>query len=128
MTRIYVCRKGKKKYSPEAYSQSRFCLNCGTYLTSRIVVSSRSHRRIEAPETGVESIASENQWLPRGYEERKGQVKFIEEATKALESNKVFLGSSFKSKTFLFQDLIELLFNPLTSILEKKSLAFKVLK
>ncbi|UCC58247.1 MAG: ATP-dependent DNA helicase [Candidatus Bathyarchaeum sp.] len=94
MTRIYVCRKCKKKYSPEAYSQSRFCLNCGTYLTARIVVSSRPHRRVKAPETGVESTASENQWLPRGYEERKGQVKFIEEATKALESDKVFLGSA----------------------------------
>ncbi len=42
----------------------------------------------------MESRASENQWLPRGYEERKGQVKFIEEATKALENNKVFLGSA----------------------------------
>ncbi len=37
---------------------------------------------------------SENQWLPRGYEERKGQVEFIEEATKALENNQVFLGSA----------------------------------
>jgi DNA excision repair protein ERCC-2 len=42
----------------------------------------------------VESRASENRWLPRGYEEREGQVQFIEEATKALESNKVFLGSA----------------------------------
>ncbi len=42
----------------------------------------------------MESRASENQWLPKGYEERKGQAKFIEEATKALENNKVFLGSA----------------------------------
>ncbi len=58
------------------------------------MVSSRPHRRLEVPKRKIESNAPENQWLPRGYEERKGQVKFIEEATKALESNKVFLGSA----------------------------------
>jgi DNA excision repair protein ERCC-2 len=62
------------------------------------VVSSRLRRRIEAPveapKTVVENRASEDQWLPRGYEKREGQVKFIEEATKALEDNKVFLGSA----------------------------------
>ena len=82
MTRIYVCRKCKKKYSPEAYSQSRFCLNCGTYLTARIVASSRPHIRIKAPKTEVENKVSENQWLPRGYEERKGQVKLLEAIVK----------------------------------------------
>jgi DNA excision repair protein ERCC-2 len=96
LTRIYVCRKCKRKHSPEEYSHSIFCRNCGTYLTARIVISSRPRLRIrvEAPKTVVESSGSENQWLPSGYIERKGQVKFIEEATKALESNKVFLGSA----------------------------------
>jgi DNA excision repair protein ERCC-2 len=94
LTRIYVCRKCKRKYSQEEYSQSRFCLNCGTYLTARIVVSGRSRRRVKTPKTVVEKRAYENQLLPRGYEERKGQTKFIEEATKALENNKVFLGSA----------------------------------
>lgn len=94
MTRIYICRKCKRKYSPEEHNQSRFCLNCGTYLTARIVASSRSYGRIEAPTRTVESRASEIQWLPIGYQERTGQVQFIEEATKALESNKVFLGSA----------------------------------
>jgi DNA excision repair protein ERCC-2 len=42
----------------------------------------------------VESRSSEDQWLPMGYEERKGQVQFVKEATKALENNKVFLGSA----------------------------------
>jgi DNA excision repair protein ERCC-2 len=42
----------------------------------------------------VERRASENRWLPRGYEEREGQVQFIEEATKALENSKIFLGSA----------------------------------
>jgi DNA excision repair protein ERCC-2 len=98
LTQIYVCRKCKRKYSQEDFSKSRFCLSCGTYLIARIVVSSRLRRRIEAPveapKTVVENRASEDQWLPRGYEKREGQVKFIEEATKALEDNKVFLGSA----------------------------------
>jgi DNA excision repair protein ERCC-2 len=42
----------------------------------------------------IESNSSENKWLPRGYDVRKGQEKFIEEATKALEDNKVFVGSA----------------------------------
>jgi DNA excision repair protein ERCC-2 len=42
----------------------------------------------------MNSRTSENQWLPRSYEKRKGQAKFIEEATKALEESKVFLGSA----------------------------------
>jgi DNA excision repair protein ERCC-2 len=68
-------------------------------MTARIMVSSRPNRSIEAPmraraKTIVKSRASGNQWFPRGYEKREGQVKFIEEATKALEDNKVFLGSA----------------------------------
>ena len=35
-----------------------------------------------------------NRWLPRGYEVREGQQKFIEEAVKALENNQVFVGSA----------------------------------
>jgi DNA excision repair protein ERCC-2 len=38
--------------------------------------------------------ASEWTWLPEGYEIRKGQMKFIEEASKAIKSNEVFLGSA----------------------------------
>ena len=37
---------------------------------------------------------SNDAWLPRGYEVRKGQVTFIKEATKALENNQVFVGSA----------------------------------
>jgi DNA excision repair protein ERCC-2 len=94
LTRIYVCRRCKRKYSQEEYSQSRFCLNCGTYLTARIVVSSLPPKRIETQEIVVKYRVSKNQWLPKGYEERQGQLKFIKEATKALEDNKVFLGSA----------------------------------
>jgi len=94
LTRIYVCRKCRKKYSLEEFNQSHFCRDCGTYLSARIVVSSRPHRRTAAPKTGMENKTSGNRWLPRSYEVRKGQVKFIEEATKALENNQVFVGSA----------------------------------
>ncbi|RLI43367.1 hypothetical protein DRO69_09330, partial [Candidatus Bathyarchaeota archaeon] len=42
----------------------------------------------------VRGRASEGGWLPEGYEARKGQMEFIEEASKAIKSNKVFLGSA----------------------------------
>jgi DNA excision repair protein ERCC-2 len=42
----------------------------------------------------MENERPENQWLPIGYEIRKGQVEFIEEAKKALENNQVFVGSA----------------------------------
>lgn len=94
MTRIYICRKCKGKYSQEEFDKSRFCSNCGTYLAARIMVSSDPHRSYEAPKTVVKRRTAENQWLPQGYEKREEQVKFIEEAAKALEENKVFLGSA----------------------------------
>jgi DNA excision repair protein ERCC-2 len=94
LTRIYVCRKCGKRYSPEEFKQSRFCRDCGTYLSARIVVSSRSHRRAVATKTESKDGASGDRWLPRGYEVREGQVKFIEEAAKALENHQVFVGSA----------------------------------
>jgi DNA excision repair protein ERCC-2 len=94
LTRIYICRKCGKRYSFEEFKQSRFCRDCGTYLSARIVVSSRPHRRTAKTKTETKNRASANQWLPRGYEVRKGQVKFIEEAAKALENNQVFVGSA----------------------------------
>jgi DNA excision repair protein ERCC-2 len=94
LTRIYVCRKCRKKYSLEEFNQSHFCRDCGTYLSARIVTSSRPHRRSAAPKTEMENKTSGNRWLPKGYEVRKGQVKFVEEATKALENNQVFVGSA----------------------------------
>ena len=95
MTRIYVCRKCKKKYSLEQFKQSHFCLDCGTFLSARIVHGNRPPRRtIKVPKPEPETDDSGDKWLPRGYEVRKGQVQFIEEATKALESNQVFVGSA----------------------------------
>ena len=93
MTRIYVCRKCRKRHSLAEFTQSHFCLECGTYLSARVVIDNRHRKRtITAPKT--EPDTSEDRWLPRGYEVRKGQVKFIEEATQALENNQVFVGSA----------------------------------
>jgi DNA excision repair protein ERCC-2 len=94
LPRIYVCRKCGKRYSLEEFKQSRFCRDCGTYLTARIVVSSRPHRRTATTKTETKTRTSGNRWLPRGYEVREGQLKFIEEANKALENNQVFVGSA----------------------------------
>jgi DNA excision repair protein ERCC-2 len=43
---------------------------------------------------GTRGKASEGSWLPEGYEVREGQMKFIGEASEAIKSNKVFLGSA----------------------------------
>jgi DNA excision repair protein ERCC-2 len=94
LTRIYVCRKCRKRYSLEQFKQSRFCRDCGTYLTARIVTFSHRPSRTARAAIVMENKTVGHSWLPRGYEVRKGQIKFIEEATKALENNQVFLGSA----------------------------------
>jgi DNA excision repair protein ERCC-2 len=58
------------------------------------VTSTRHHRRVAKAKTETKTSTSGDQWLPRGYEVRKGQVNFIEEAAKALENNQVFVGSA----------------------------------
>ena len=95
MTRIYICRKCRKKHSVEEFKQNRFCSECGTYLTTRIVSATSLPRGHGAKTKNVtQSPSSDNQWLPRGYEVRQGQVEFIKEATKALENYEVFVGSA----------------------------------
>ena len=92
MTRIYVCRRCKKKFSVQEFKQNRFCCDCGTYLSARFASSSSIPRCTFALKKVTENKHSEDRCLPKGYEVRKEQVKFIEEATKALESKKVFVG------------------------------------
>jgi len=58
------------------------------------VTPSRPYRRTATAKTETKERTSGNRWLPRGYEVRKGQLEFIEEATKALENNQVFVGSA----------------------------------
>lgn len=95
LTRIYVCRRCRKRHTIEEFSQSHFCRDCGTYLSPRIVTNTSIPRRSLASQKIVSSNQySGNPWLPRGYEIRKGQVKFVEEATKALKNNEVFIGSA----------------------------------
>ena len=40
------------------------------------------------------SKTNKMEWLPKGYELRKGQVEFIEDASKAIRSHQVFMGSA----------------------------------
>ena len=96
MTRIYICLKCRKNHSLEQFNQNRFCRDCGTYLTSSNVKSSTRYppQLSEFKKVAVESNIADNRLLPRGYEIRKGQGEFIEEATKALEKNEVFIGSA----------------------------------
>ena len=92
MTRIYVCRKCRKKYTLQEFSQNHFCRECGTYLRSRVVININSSREYLGAQKAVKK--NQDSWLPKGYEIRKGQVKFIREATKALKNNEVFVGSA----------------------------------
>jgi len=109
LTRIYVCRKCRKRHSVEEYNESHFCRDCKTFLTPRLVRSASPSpiRRTPTPTFSSASSAtrtvtkitksekdSSDPWLPRGYEVRKGQVEFIKEAQKALENNEVFVGSA----------------------------------
>ncbi|MDG6223841.1 MAG: ATP-dependent DNA helicase [Candidatus Bathyarchaeota archaeon] len=95
MPRIYVCRKCHNKYTSEEFDQNRFCLDCGTFLSPRVVSSQDVPKRTcITPAVAVQTKDSGDPWLPIGYEVRKGQVEFVKEATKALENNEVFIGSA----------------------------------
>jgi len=48
----------------------------------------------ETVKARVRGKTSEESWLPESYEMRKGQIEFIGEASKAIKSNEVFLGSA----------------------------------
>ena len=92
MTRIYVCRKCRKKYTFQEFSQNHFCRECGTYLRPRIVTNINSPRGYLGTKKSIKK--NQDSWIPKGYEIRSGQVKFIREATKALKNNGVFVGSA----------------------------------
>jgi DNA-directed RNA polymerase subunit RPC12/RpoP len=84
LTRIYICRKCRKKYSIEDFHRDHFCRECGTYLTVRIVSKSGFPRNKAASKPVIIENKNINRLLPEGYEIRKEQIDFIEEATKAL--------------------------------------------
>ena len=95
LPRIYVCRKCKNKYTVEEFDENRFCRDCGTFLSVRVVsYKDVPKRKPHAQAVAVKTKDSGDPWLPNGYEVRKGQVDFIKEATKALENNEIFIGSA----------------------------------
>jgi len=55
---------------------------------------SKRGNEVLAPADATVAEGSERGWLPEGYEVRKGQVEFQEEASKALDNRHVFLGST----------------------------------
>jgi DNA excision repair protein ERCC-2 len=61
---------------------------------SESMVSKLSKRVGEAVKGRVRGKVSDGKWLPEGYEVRNGQMGFIEEASKAIKNNEVFLGSA----------------------------------
>jgi DNA excision repair protein ERCC-2 len=61
---------------------------------SQSMVSQLQKRAGKQQKRGMKGESSEGGWLPEGYEVRKGQMKFIREASEAIKSNKVFLGSA----------------------------------
>jgi len=90
LPRTYACRKCGKIYSSEEYENSRFCTECGTYLLSKGMASEHFQKSRQR----VENKIQKGSMLPENYQMRKGQMDFVEEATKALKSREVFVGSA----------------------------------
>jgi DNA excision repair protein ERCC-2 len=61
---------------------------------SQSIVSELQKRVGKPRKRRLKAEASEGGWLPEGYELRKGQMEFIREASGAIKSNRVFLGSA----------------------------------
>ena len=94
MSKAYVCRKCGRIHSFDEYNRSRFCRECDSYLMSTTTVSEVDRRRRGARTKKAKERSSRDSWLPIQYESRRGQIEFIEEASKALKKHKVFLGSA----------------------------------
>lgn len=92
MPQIYACRKCGRTYSFEEYDQSRFCRECEALLVPKNKIPKFYSRNVYSPKQIVEKKPSTH--FPKDYEIRKGQSDFIREATKALNENKIFLGSA----------------------------------
>jgi DNA excision repair protein ERCC-2 len=79
-------------YSIEEFEESRFCRDCETYLLPK------SKAKELAKETGrlvkPDGEAAKQMRLPNGYELRKGQMEFIEDASKAVNARQVFVGNA----------------------------------
>jgi len=89
-----MCRGCGRKYSYQEFEQSRFCRSCGTYLISERKFSKLPRSMREAVKRSVRGKISKVDWLPDGYEMRKGQMEFISSASKAIRSNNILLVSA----------------------------------
>jgi len=89
LPQTYACRKCGRRYSSEEFEENRFCRDCETYLMPE----SKGSKFLKKIRKAVKSKTSKS-ILPENYEMRKGQLEFIEEATKALKNKEVFFGSA----------------------------------
>lgn len=94
LPQTYACRRCGRTYSFEDYEESRFCRDCGTYLTPESKVSGFLKKIGKVMKRKVRGKTPEEKWLPEGYEVRKGQMEFIKDASKAIKNNGIFLGSA----------------------------------
>lgn len=88
MPQTYACRNCGRLYSAEEFEESRFCRDCETYLLPEGKV-----KKLGKKVRRVVKVARKG-WLPDGYELRKGQMEFIEEASKVISGNQVFFGNA----------------------------------
>jgi DNA excision repair protein ERCC-2 len=90
LSQTYACRKCGRTYSYDEFEESRFCRDCGTYLMPK----SKVAKFLKRIRKDVKGEFKSKGLLPDNYEMRKGQMEFVEEATKALKNKEVFLGSA----------------------------------
>jgi DNA excision repair protein ERCC-2 len=94
LPQTYACRNCGRLYSLEEYVESRFCRDCETYLLpqSKVKKLVKRIRRVAKP-SDKDSVARRD-WLPDGYQFRKGQTEFIKEASRAIRGHRLFLGNA----------------------------------
>jgi DNA excision repair protein ERCC-2 len=86
----YACRSCGRIYASSEYEKSRFCNYCGTYLVSE----SKASAFLKTKRMVGRNKVQKGSLLPRHYEVRTEQIEFVQEATKALRSKEVFVGSA----------------------------------
>ncbi|UCE96504.1 MAG: ATP-dependent DNA helicase [Candidatus Bathyarchaeota archaeon] len=90
MPQAYCCRKCGRKYCFEEFEENRFCRDCGTYLMSE----HKASKFLKGIPAVVKSSLSKKGTIPDNYVIRRGQLEFVEEASRAIKKKEVFLGSA----------------------------------
>jgi len=91
LPQTYACRNCGRIYTLGEYTNSRFCIECGTYLISE----SKASGLFKGSRQNVKNkVPKRRSTLPENYQMRKEQMEFIQEATKALRNKEVFVGSA----------------------------------